>query len=136
MDNLELLGTARCGACHGKVERVNLLSLRHLATWRFPTHGNVLTGESGGAVAVVCDACIDHGGAVKEAVEVLDGRIVYHPIDTLAEGPPPQSYRLVHSPRGRQGIECLRCGYLSWDPDDVLSLFCPRCQERHQRAGT
>jgi hypothetical protein len=73
----------RCGACGGQVRRVNFVMIELKATWEYPTAGNVVTGESGRAVAVVCDACIDAQRRVREAVEFRGDEVVYHPLESL-----------------------------------------------------
>lgn len=89
---LEILGTARCGHCGGKVEpRLNVVMLNHRAAWKYPSAGNVITGEFGRAVGVCCDACIEARTPPREAVEFRDGQVFYHPIESLEAMPPEQS---------------------------------------------
>jgi len=43
------------------------------------------------------------------------------------------TYRLVKSPGGARGIECLRCGNISWNLNDVQNLYCGFCHDFHPR---
>jgi hypothetical protein len=73
----------RCGACGGKIDRVNLVSVGRPAKWPYPTAGNVMTGEKGEAVAVCCDHCAETGRPVVEVIELDKGQAFYHRIDEL-----------------------------------------------------
>jgi hypothetical protein len=85
---LKVLGTGRCACCAGKIGRVNLVSLRKKAAWPYPQHGNLITGEAGGAVAIVCDTCIEKDSAViTEAVEYRGGELRYHGLESLEDLP-------------------------------------------------
>lgn len=84
----EIRDKVRCSACQGKISRINLVQLDRLATWEYPVCGNVVTGEQGRAVAILCGPCADGRREVKEAVEFREGEVVYHPIETLTELPP------------------------------------------------
>ena len=81
----------RCGACHGPLRSGPLcfVELRRKATWKYPTSGNVLTGEEGLATAIVCEACIDAKKEIVEAVEFAHAsdEPVYHPIVELEAAP-------------------------------------------------
>jgi hypothetical protein len=84
-DNLEKLRRARCGACKGRVGRgLNLVMMGFQAAWNYPTAGNVLTGEAGAAVAVLCDACCNAGVDAIEVIELAGDQLLYHPVP--AEG--------------------------------------------------
>ena len=94
MTGAEIAARCRCCACAGPVERANLVMLERRATWKYPTHGNVLIGSNGGAMAVVCDRCADGGRLPTEAVEFVNGDdggpddvtiVVYHPLTDLEE---------------------------------------------------
>ena len=88
-DTAEIRRKVRCSACRGPIrDRVNLVLLRRKATWRFPTAGNVLTGEEGHAVAICCEACIDGKRDVVEAVEFAGDAVVYHSVSELEKLPP------------------------------------------------
>ena len=88
-DPKRLFRKARCRACGGKIGRViNLFMLDRKATWKYPTAGNVLTGESGRAMAILCDQCLDTGAVIREALEFKDSKPVYHPVGDLEEMPP------------------------------------------------
>jgi len=102
----------RCCACAGSLRRskhVNLVSLQRRATWQYPVWRNVLTGEDGEAVAVVCDACLDANREIQEAVEFRGAEVLYHTVIDLERLPPPQNWMLVRS-GWRLGIHCLVCG--------------------------
>ena len=134
IDPLTLLRTrARCGACGGKIgRRLNIVSLRYRATWDYPCSGNVITGTDHEACAVLCDRCIDAKATIKEAIEMRDGQPVYHALETLEKLGPEQTYALVRSPRGTPGIECLRCGLVSWNQKDVAEKYCGHCGKFHE----
>ena len=94
----EIRAKVRCGSCHGQLgKRVNIISLSRKATWEFPSCGNILTGESGEACAIICDPCYEAsekalgrgipGVEIKEAVEFTDAGPVYHPVDGLEQIP-------------------------------------------------
>jgi len=88
MNEADIRRLCRCGACRGRIgRRINLVSLGRKATWEYPSAGNVLTGASGEAVAVVCDGCIDDKRDIVEAVEFREGAPVYHPVDELEKIP-------------------------------------------------
>jgi len=74
----------RCGCCGGKIgTSINMVALGYKAKWKYPTSGNVLTGESGEAVAICCDSCVNRAATVVEAVEFKGGKVVYHPLAEL-----------------------------------------------------
>ena len=80
----------KCCACAGSLESsfLNLVMLDYEAAWDHPTAGNVLTGEFGHAVAVLCDECIDGDAEILFAVEWPgkgrgDFKVTYHPITSL-----------------------------------------------------
>src|SRR5438552_5703732 len=98
MDSVSIIEEkGRCGAC-GKPflgDRLNLVTLDRKATWEYPTSGNVLTGESGRAVAILCDGCVEDKVAIQEAMELRDDGLVYHPLAELETLPPEKDYVLV-----------------------------------------
>ncbi len=61
---------------------LNFMTLDRLAAWEYPSWGNVLVqGSMGRAIAIVCDRCIKLGKKapeVKFAIELHDGKIIYH----------------------------------------------------------
>jgi len=70
--------------------------LRRKATWEYPVAGNVLTGESSEAVAIVCESCLDQkllnrersvvdAAPILEAVEFSGSEAIYHPVGELEE---------------------------------------------------
>lgn len=80
----------KCCACEGTLESsfLNFVMLDYEATWDYPTAGNVITGESGHAVAALCDDCIDADAEIRFAVEWSgkgpdDFKVIYHPLTSL-----------------------------------------------------
>jgi len=121
----------RCGACGGKIGRVNLCALNRRATWKYPVSGNVISGDEGRAVAVLCDACIDSRRGIREAIEITDQQVHYHPVGELDELPPEPTYVLREASHG-PGIECLVCGLTSWNPNDVANRYCGHYKRFHE----
>jgi hypothetical protein len=80
-----ILHLVRCCSCGARLGlRVNVVGTDRRAAWDFPTMGNVETGESGQAVAFVCDACVKDGIKPSEAVEFLgETGVQYHQIAEL-----------------------------------------------------
>ncbi len=73
-----------CCACRGTIAgRVNIVALGRKATWEYPSASNVITGTSGGAVAICCDPCMDSRQPIQEAVEYRGEEVVYHPVEGL-----------------------------------------------------
>lgn len=59
-----------CGTPIGQSgNNINIVCLNKRVEWDFPTAGNVLTGESGRATAIVCDRCISLKKPLKYAVK-------------------------------------------------------------------
>jgi hypothetical protein len=84
MDIKEMARRVHCCSCGGKIRRINLVELDRRAAWKYPTAGNVITGEEGKAVAILCDPCIEHKVTITEAVEFTEGgAVLYHPIESL-----------------------------------------------------
>lgn len=110
----------RCSACHGKIgRRVNLMELDRAASWQYPTAGNVLTGEMGKAVAILCDGCAESAKPIVEAVEFRGAAVVYHPIADLPPWRP--APRTLHwfrdSPDEGAGCLCSWCGAAIVEPE-------------------
>lgn len=84
-----------CDQAMNRGKTVNMVSLRKMATWNYPTHGNILIGTHGMALAIVCDHCVvldEHNNmtALKneptKAIELTaDNKIIYHPVTELAD---------------------------------------------------
>lgn len=125
----QLLRTARCGCCAGKVDRFHLLHVRRWAQWPAPTASNIKTGEHGLAVAVLCQACAEARSEPVEVIEIREGQLVYHPCRDLVPAPPERTWFLCD---GGKRIECLRCGNCSDSEDDIFHKFCPYCGKFHQ----
>lgn len=83
----EELINAKCCACgriigdHGS--HINGVILGRLVQWEYPTAGNIITGEKGRAVAIVCDGCLDKRAHVKYAVRFKGSKVIYIPVDDL-----------------------------------------------------
>lgn len=79
---------------------VNFIQTGKAAKWNNPTVGNVITGDAGEAVAIVCDHCLaqPRGAEIHNAVEFRPGRnwtsVHYHDLRELAD--------FVKSPQLRQ----------------------------------
>ena len=89
--NFEDLINEKCCSC-GKTlkengECVNGVILERYADWKYPTAGNIITGEKGRALSIVCDQCIEKRAAVKYAIRFKEGKVEYIPIDTLEKVP-------------------------------------------------
>jgi hypothetical protein len=84
MGTKDIRRRVHCCACRGKIDRVNLVDIDRLASWKYPTGANLLTGESGKAIAICCDPCIEGKQPILEAVEFTDnGGVLYHPLEEL-----------------------------------------------------
>jgi len=77
----------KCCACdriisnHSK--HINGVMLDRRAQWEYPIAGNIITGEKGKAVAIVCDECLDKQKPVKYAVRFEESNVIYVPIEDL-----------------------------------------------------
>lgn len=124
----EIQKRAKCCASGGRIDRLNLVSLERRCTWEFPRAENVLTGYGPDAIAVCCDRCVERSEPVKYAIELRGADVIYHPIDELEPlGPEPTC---VIASDG-QSIECLVCGRISHNPDDVANRYCGYCHAFH-----
>jgi len=78
----------RCCACGQPLSKgyINCVALPKKASWKFPAWGNVISGVDHGALAIVCDRCIEEGRKPRYAVEFSeDGRVVYHDVVDLED---------------------------------------------------
>ena len=77
----------KCCACNCVIgengENINLVQLQHIATWKYPTSGNILTGTKNHAVAAVCNVCIENNVPINYAIRFDGGKIVRVPINDL-----------------------------------------------------
>lgn len=77
----------KCCACDGIIgengENINLVQLRRMATWKYPTSGNILTGTKNLAVAAVCNVCIENNVPIKFAIRFDNKKIVRVPVNDL-----------------------------------------------------
>lgn len=121
----------RCGACGGKIGRLNLMTLQRRATWEFPTSHNLVTNYGPCAVAVLCDGCIDANREPREVVELAGDSVRYHPIESLQVLPPEPTAVIRRSAAGDLAIYCLVCGRTSFNPNDVLNRYCVHCHKYH-----
>lgn len=85
----------RCCACGGMLRRgtINMVGLEKIATWKYPVAGNFVTGESGRAVAIVCDGCVRRKKEPTRAVEFRSAsddkvEVHYHRLETLMDPAP------------------------------------------------
>lgn len=78
-----------CGTPIGQSgSHINIVCLNKRAEWDYPKAGNVLTGESGRAVAIVCDRCISLNKPSKYAVKFngpLAKDVEYIPVENLMD---------------------------------------------------
>lgn len=149
MNLKKLAKLLHCACCLKSVgKRPAFLTLNRAAEWAYPSGGNVVTGESGRAIAVVCDACLEarwklgplaeESLPVKEAIEFrgdieADGAVLYHPVAALKVLPVMRTYQLQgDNPRRPDRILCLRCGLTSFSLDDILHKFCGHCGRYHE----
>ena len=96
----------------------------------------MITGESEGATAIVCDPCVLTAREIREAVEfhgfgAAHYEVFYHAVESLEELPPERTYVIKRLKGHGRGIYCLRCGHTSWNPDDVKNKYCDCCEEFH-----
>ncbi len=74
-----------CGRPMSESRLINFVLLDRVALWPYPCGGNVLTGEWGRAIAILCDRCIAENREPRFAVEWSEGLeiVIYHPIHEL-----------------------------------------------------
>lgn len=140
MEVEEILERVTCCACGGKLDRLNLVELDRRAKWRFPIATNILTNEGDRAVAIYCDACVMAKADPVYAVEFTGKKaepVKYHPVDSLAPIEPfNATYKIftVKDSQGKEqkGIECLGCGKLSYNPNDIKYRYCGYCNRFHE----
>jgi hypothetical protein len=82
-----------CGKPLKKSKHINFVCLDKLATWNYPTWGNILVKEKypePRASAVICDKCLKEKRIIKYAVEWSreTGEVKYHPVSELRDLPP------------------------------------------------
>lgn len=100
------LELCRCCACGVAPPNRNVVMLEALAQWEYPTAGNVVTGQRGRALAVLCERCSDKQTAPVEAIQFRpDGQIIYHRISELEQGEP-WATKIYHVSRNARGVEC------------------------------
>ena len=87
----EELINEKCCACGGIIGKhashINGVILERFAQWAYPIAGNIITGEKGRAIAIVCDECLDKQKPVKHAVRFEGSKIIYVPVDDLEKVP-------------------------------------------------
>ncbi len=131
-----LFRKCRCGACHGKVGRPNLVTTDRKANWKYPASSNVITGHGPQATAVLCDVCIElelPGNHIREVVEFRGGEVVYQPTDELELLPPEPTCVVWPIGRNRFAINCLLCGHRGpiMIGFDHKTPRCPSCRKTH-----
>lgn len=144
MDALDRINkTGRCCCCNAPLTSsryCTLVNLAKQADWQTLAWRNVFFPERPrGAVAVVCDGCVDHAEAIGFfdppilcAIEVDGPHIIYHALDTLRDLEPVKSYHIGHGADGTPWIHCLRCGLYSHHPEDVAQKYCANCHMFHE----
>lgn len=134
MDSAQIAAKVRCGACGGKIGRLNMVTLDRRALWQYPTSSNLLipNGPSR-AVAMCCDTCVDQRPMpeIKEVVEFRGGKVVYHAVEFLESLPPSPTF-VIDELLGQRRIRCLVCGFTSSNPNDVLNRYCGVCHRFHE----
>lgn len=132
----ELVACCACREPMAGSEHVNMVQLARKATWESPSCGNLLTGYGPCALAFVCDRCLEAKREILVAVEFHgDGcgdEVIYHPVDELEKLPPEPTYVMIESRSGAPAIRCLRCGMVSFHPDDIEERYCGHCHEFHE----
>jgi hypothetical protein len=68
--------------------------------------------------------CLLHAAKLEQVAAVMDLHLQLIPVVV--------TYRLVKSPNDGRGIECLLCGHISWNKDDVAKLYCGFCHQFHR----
>jgi hypothetical protein len=66
-------------------KHLNAIQTNYLATWDYPTAGNILTGEKGFAMAFVHDRHITKRGNLKWVVEFQGDEVIYHELSGLVK---------------------------------------------------
>lgn len=94
--DFEYLINEKCCAC-GKTlkengEHVNGVILDKYADWTYPTAKNIITGEKGRALSIVCDQCIEKRAVVKYAIKIEGEKVEYMLINTLEDIPEDRKY--------------------------------------------
>jgi hypothetical protein len=92
MDDDTIKAKVNCCACGESLansKNVNCVLLDHVASWKFPTWGNILYGVPViGAIAILCDACLKKRANPTSAVEWSDSnlaQVTYHPVFELQQ---------------------------------------------------
>lgn len=126
------LSDARCCACDGKLDSVNVVSLNKKPNWKHPTVSNVLTEDVERACAILCSDCVESGAEIKEAIEWDQNasEFIYHSLEDLEDLPPMKTYLLVGT-QFLPGIRCLICEKISWNKNDVENRYCGNCNYFH-----
>ena len=62
-----------CCACNERIGTngtlINVIVLDKKAGWKYPVAGNVITGEYGRAIAIICDKCVRERKLPKFAIK-------------------------------------------------------------------
>ena len=84
----------KCCQCEGTLadsEHLNIVVTGKVATWKFPTAGNVfISNAPSTAIAIICDRCGDSGNInPKFAIEAEPGytNVIYHKLEDLEDEP-------------------------------------------------
>lgn len=86
----QIFKTHKCCSCGKplkatKTKNLNMVELLRKAKWDYPVMGNVVSGTSGRAVAIICDTCRENEKPIKWALEYQGGmdNIKYHEVTSL-----------------------------------------------------
>lgn len=132
MENQELefdeliSATGKCCICDKLMIEssfINMVQTQRKVKWKFPRAGNILTGEDGLALAIICDQCFGNGAGkllspIKFVIEISNDEIIYHPVEELEE---------VHENQ----IQILPIDEPFYDSPDAgdENCFCSRCDK-------
>lgn len=74
---------------------------------------------------------------IPNHVRVVQETIRYRLVETsytLPPASPRPSGQAGQASDPHAGIQCLTCGYISWNPKDVAARYCGRCHASHEES--
>jgi hypothetical protein len=86
MDLKSITRKAKCCGCNHPINRgrfLNWVEIPYKANWKIPISWNLFSDESPRAVAILCDVCITNKNNADKAIEIKNGKILYHSIRKL-----------------------------------------------------
>lgn len=119
-DPLAALRKANCCACGRPITNskfVNVVITNYRQDWEYPAACNIITAETHGASAVLCDACIEAKAQILHVIEIRDGQIILHPVSDLEE----------------LDEECHLCGNAITQTEAIALGMCPDCFDEQPR---